>query len=48
MQQSGKKMEKLSYARDREELFGAVIIKQSNNPPLLWAKDLLCQLLFGT
>ena len=25
-----------------------LVIKQSNNPPFPWAKDLLCQLLFGT
>ena len=39
MSQSGENMEKLIYVRDGEKLYEAVIIKQSNSPPLLWAID---------
>ena len=40
MQQSGEKMEKLprDHARDHEELFGAVTIKQGKGPPINLAK----------
>lgn len=31
-------MEKLTYAKDEEKLSRAVIIKQSNRPPIPWAK----------
>ena len=37
-QQSGENMGKLTYAKDEEKLSRAVIIKQSNRPPIPWAK----------
>lgn len=43
MQQPDEKMEKIIYARDGEELYGAVTIKQRKGQPFPLAKLLLLQ-----